>query len=260
MIKTNASQIVFIAFISLLACIVSHGAEDYYSMERDHGNTRLARMGKSKYFQSSLDLDKKTGEIKYSLLCKTDTRVEFNIEYNLGKDGFLEKLSASGELPISDSSGRPGYSLDFVHPEKNVRRHYPMISPNHPFGNEKTKKEEYVSPGIIQMRKGEMYVCTGKVWDMNIWNDLVDRLEENKDVEYEINLSTIVKVDDTFYMANAGCPIDRKTVRSLKNIKTAAEKKTAASPPEDDDDEGIPVNIQKEGDGTTRVILGNGDE
>ena len=94
--------ILSILFLSMNTVIFAN-EEDYYFLDRDGNNTVLARGGRCTHFHSTLELDKKTGEIKYSLLCRTDTSsndtkgFKENIEILAKTDGTVTIVSSGGQ-------------------------------------------------------------------------------------------------------------------------------------------------------------------
>lgn len=233
----------------------------YYSLDNDLNNTKMVRGGTCKYFVASGNINVKTGDILFSVLCKTDAHVEFNIEYNLGKNGFLEIISARGREKTGTEQGDESYQLVWIDPEDNASyfEHVPLGHPSHPIGDEVSNvaTEKYKAPGIVYLRKGEMYSSTGKIWDMKIWERLVEKLELNKNSKYDLSLSMILKVEDSFYMTTPTVSVDYATIRTLNNVKKNFEKKAMPSEESTEDDAAniVPVGVQQNND-TININLG----
>jgi len=152
----------------------SHGEEPpmYYSLDNDLSNTVLARDGECVYFHTSLSIDKKTGDINFFVRCDTETQVEFNAERNLGVEGFLNKLSAETWV-ITDKSTRASSGI-LIRGSTTGKSMWHRSAAREPI-----KKYRYPA-GTVQLHKGESYAATGKVWDMLVWDDLLEKMEEYK--------------------------------------------------------------------------------
>jgi hypothetical protein len=238
-------------FILMIKTVYSQDDSDYFNLFRDL-HTLVGKNHRD--FEFDFQLDKRTGDLSFFIRGKSDKQVELNLQYNFKDENvFCSEASAfeyrkNGQLneinaytvthpptPKRDYS-KGGFTIE------DLQRDFFFHKPDEP-GNDVLKPPVLKPRGTIQLTKGDMFSRTAKVWDMKIWDTIVNTLEEDKTIEYSIHLGVVIKIEDKFYKPQGQVVmLDYKTVNAMKRIKIAHEKKIANPPP--NDNEPIEVEIQ----------------
>ncbi|MDR3110587.1 MAG: hypothetical protein LBU65_13030, partial [Planctomycetaceae bacterium] len=135
--------------------------------------------------------------------------VEFNLKYNLaidslGVDDFLVSVLDNKDI---------GTSVPWEHLKKMSITHYSPI-------------KSIPERGIIYLYKEESFSKKVKIWNLFIWDKLVEYFEKSPDADIKLRFRFVTKVDDTFFRAYAECLLSGKDMRSLMALKKSYDKKT----------------------------------
>lgn len=229
--------VIFFVF-SLTGAIMLAAEDPYYSFMRD----APIFTNNNKYFSATLSLDKKSGDLAFSVSGKRDEQVELNVGHNFKDDSISCKIKAVTVLGPNDLRERyKDISEDTVMDNDVLPPRPYHFMPRSPRAENPFPVKQN---GTIQLKKGDMYSKSIKIWEMVIWETLVKESEENKDLTYRLSILCTLKVGDQFYSARPVYEIDYRTIRAMKNLKATFENQEKNKPPEDEEAEPFRVPIQ----------------
>ena len=190
--------------------------------------------GNTEFFSCSLQCNTKTGDLLLVIESKGNKKVEVNLSYNIDTiftKQFFAKNVTGGSIPPRDTVDT---SILFRNPGPvTVERR-----------------------GIAYLYAGEMYVKRIKIWDIELWDDLVQEAEKRREANFKLEYGLVLKVDETFYRTKATCEIPARAVLALKNVRVTQERQAASAPPKvEHSDRQLRVTITQGEKGESQIKL-----